>query len=209
MEDSKSVLAKMLDFFRANLLVVTLFLVGLMMLGYGLIALIGSSDSRSDIVFESSNQASGSAEMGKSNITVDVEGGVVKPGVYQLSSPARVQDALIAAGGLSASADRVWVAKNLNLAVKVTDGGKIYIPIIGESSANINQSSVQGQMDTSVMININTASEAQLDSLPGIGPVTAQKIISGRSYGSIDELLSKKIVTSSVFSKIKDKIAVY
>ncbi len=60
-----------------------------------------------------------------------------------------------------------------------------------------------------VLININTASESQLDTLPGIGPVTAQKIIVGRQYGSIDELLSKKVVGAKVFEQLKDKISVY
>ena len=58
-------------------------------------------------------------------------------------------------------------------------------------------------------ININAASEQELDSLPGIGPIYAQKIINGRPYSSIDELLSKKIVGSKVFEEIKEKITVY
>ena len=58
------------------------------------------------------------------------------------------------------------------------------------------------------LININTSSQSQLEILPGIGPVTAQKIILGRPYGSVDELLGKKIVGTKVFDQIKERISV-
>lgn len=145
-------------------------------------------------------------------IQVDVEGAVVHPGVYKLPQNARVQDALIAGGGLSGAADREVVAKSLNLAAKLTDGVKIYVPKVGEtqvlgsSTMEINPSATSGQAG---LININSASLDQLDSLPGIGPVTAQKIINARPFSSVDDMLAKKAVTNSVFQKIKDKITVY
>ena len=110
-----------------------------------------------------------------------------------------------------------YVTKNLNLAIKVTDGTKIYIPKIGETetesitplrSAMQNFGGQAGIM-SNAQININTSSELELDSLPGIGPVTVQKIINSRPYSSIDELLSKKIVGSKVFEEIREKISVY
>jgi DNA uptake protein ComE-like DNA-binding protein len=60
----------------------------------------------------------------------------------------------------------------------------------------------------STLININEASEGQLDTLYGVGPATAQKIIGGRPYSDIQELLTKKIVSRSVFDKIKDRISI-
>jgi competence protein ComEA len=142
-------------------------------------------------------------------ILVDVEGAVVKPGVYKLPVESRIQDGLIAAGGLSAKADREYVAKTLNLAIKLTDGTKIFIPTLGEPTGSEPVLGATTVGATNALINVNTASESQLDSLPGIGPVTAQKIISGRPYGSLDELLSKKIVSAKVYAQIKDKIAIY
>jgi competence protein ComEA len=142
-------------------------------------------------------------------ITVDIEGAVQKPGVYSLSATSRVQDALISAGGLSDKADRSKVSKAMNLAAKLVDGAKIYIPQEGEqamaSSGDSGGQTVLGS-ETSSVININTASESELDSLPGVGPATAAKIIKGRPYSSLEELIQKKILGTKVFSNIKDKI---
>ena len=149
-------------------------------------------------------------------ITVDIEGAVVIPGVYSLPNTSRLKDALIAAGGMSADADRDAVARGLNLAVKITDGAKVYIPKIGETSTTSTVGGGSGtEQNTQVLgtttglININTATSEDLDSLPGIGQVTAQKIIAQRPYNSVEELLSKKVIGNSVFQKIKDKISVY
>src|SRR5258706_10926313 len=110
---------------------------------------------------------------------VDVEGAVVNPGVYKLSQNARVQDGLIAAGGLSAVADREAVAKSLNLAAKLSDGIKIYVPKIGDPSTgsgkNISGSSGNILGAATGLVNINSATADQLDNLSGVGPVPAQK----------------------------------
>jgi competence protein ComEA len=140
-------------------------------------------------------------------ITVDLAGAVLAPGVYELPGSARLTDLLIKAGGLAATADRVWVNTYLNLAQKLTDGQKIYIP------EKIQNSNLKTQSDSpkvkSNQININSASAAELDTLPGVGPARAQAIIANRPYGSIDELLSKAKIPASVFEKIKEQIAVY
>jgi len=145
-------------------------------------------------------------------IFVDVSGAVEKPQVVEVPYDSRVKDVLIAAGGLTPKADRNYVSKSINLAQKVQDGTKIYVPAQGEMvsvsapqvSGNSGQLGIQGNL-----ININEASESELDSLPGVGPVTAQKIISGRPYQEVSELVSKKIVNQSVFDKIRDKVAAY
>lgn len=185
---------------------IALALFGLMFLVYGLIALLGSSSSSNDVVFETSSSATESAKV--KEIIIDVAGAVLKPGVYRLSFDSRVQDALVAAGGLSEAADREWLAKNLNLALKLKDGVKIYIPPL-RSESFAGQASTVGSITTESLININTVSEGELDSLPGIGPVTAQKIINARPYEAIEDLLNKKIVGSKVFEQIKEKITVY
>lgn len=111
---------------------------------------------------------------------------------------------------MDASADRKHIAKNFNLAIKLTDGAKIYVPFVGEavSGGQVLNASSEGII-VGNLININTSSQSQLEALPGIGPVTAGKIIAERPYGSIQELLDKKIVGSKVFGQIKDKISVY
>ncbi|MDZ4209575.1 MAG: ComEA family DNA-binding protein [Candidatus Curtissbacteria bacterium] len=116
----------------------------------------------------------------------------------------RVDDAIKAAGGLSPDAD----STRINLAAKVSDGQKLYIQRVGESvSQSVSGSVGQVAGESVSQININTASESELDKLPGIGPVTAQKIIASRPYSSPEELLSKKVVSSSVYEKIKDLIS--
>jgi competence protein ComEA len=142
-----------------------------------------------------------------SSLFVDLEGAVEKPGLYELPADARVNDVLIRAGGLSAEADRSWCEKNLNLAQKLADGIKIYIPRKGETA---NSGQVAGaSASLSGQININTASAAQLDTLWGIGPSRAQDIIEGRPYQSIEELQANKIIPSNVYERIREKITVY
>ncbi len=198
---------------------IALGLFGLIFLGYGLISSLVPKHENQDILSEAATDESvpKSKPLQAQNLAIDIEGAVLKPGVYKLSKDARVQDALISAGGLSDKADREKVSKGLNLASKVIDGGKIYIPFVGESVSAVSLAQVGGVADSSQsvmgesttgMINVNTASSQELDSLPGVGAVTAGKIISNRPYGSVDELLSKKVVGASVYGKIKDKISI-
>ena len=131
-------------------------------------------------------------------LVVDVAGAVEKPGVYELPNNSRIADALIPAGGLSAMADREAISKTINLAQKITDGSKIYFPFLNEKTSVKNNT-----------ININSASLSELDTLVGVGAITAQKIIDGRPYLNTSDLVSKKILGKVTFDKIKDKLSVY
>ena len=206
--DFEELRTKYSPFLKRNLLALSLGVLGMIFFAYGLIGLFLTNKTASDeIIFESSPEQSSREEK---TIFIDIEGAVVKPGLYNLPINSRIQDALIAAGGLSVSADREYVAKNLNLATKLSDGAKIYILSIGQSVGNSGVLNSYSQLgETAGLVNINTGSQSQLEELPGIGPKTADKIIAGRPYQSVDELLSKKIVGSKVFNQIKDKITVY
>ncbi len=136
-------------------------------------------------------------------LVVHVDGAVVNPGVYKLAVGSRVSDVVEKAGGLSEEADRGKV----NLAAKLTDGQKLLIPNKAQSS-NVKTQNSEEVAGATNLININDASTSQLDTLPGIGIATAGKIISGRPYTDINELVLKKVVTSGVFEKIKDLISV-
>lgn len=140
------------------------------------------------------------------SVWVDIEGAVEKPGVYQLTADSRVNDLLIIAGGLAAAADRDWVIKNLNLAQKLADGVKIYIPRTGEA---VELSGNVAGLTIGSTINLNTASSSQLESLWGIGEKRAEDIINNRPYSSAEELLDKKILPENVYQRIKDQISVY
>ena len=208
--DIEELINRYLPLTKRHWLPLVLGFAGLMLLGYGLIGLLGSSSGSNDVIFEKAQTSESASQSG--NILVDVEGAVVSPGVYNLPKESRAKDALIASGGVSAQADRLWVSKNLNLALKISDGAKIYIPFEGEKQSSPAQSGSTGGSSTVGIggsININSASEKELDTLPGVGLVTAQKIIDSRPYQALEDLVSKKVVSSKVFDNIKDKITLY
>lgn len=140
-------------------------------------------------------------------VKVDVSGAVANPGVYSLKIDSRIEEAIKAAGGIASEADPQYLSKYLNLAQKVTDGMKIYVPFEGEPLSGAGQTS--GGVSGTSVINLNAATLAELDKLPGIGPVSAQKIIDSRPYNSIEELFTKKIVSKAVYEKVKEKVSVY
>jgi competence protein ComEA len=188
------------------------FLVGVILVGLGLF-LFGNKQSLSSPKIEVLESATES--LGENlEVVVEVAGAVEKPGVYRLTKDARIEDALISAGGISADADRLWMEKSLNRAAKLIDGQKIYIPRKDEQISGVSASNLDGYQTISSgqgsgLINVNIASTSQLESLWGIGPVTAQNIIEQRPYSSVEELLTKKILKSNVYERNKDKISVY
>ncbi len=153
----------------------------------------------------------------KNELIAEIAGAVEKPGVYHLPVNSRIEDLLIASGGLSGDAERTWVEKNINRAAKLIDGQKIFIQ--GQNNQSGSQSANSGGGGTTVaqydnstynnLVNINTASIAELDALSGIGQTYAQKITENRPYSNTEELVSRKILPSSTFEKIKDKISTY
>ncbi|MCH7640762.1 SLBB domain-containing protein, partial [Patescibacteria group bacterium] len=110
---------------------ILLFLTGAILIGLGAL-LLNTNRSVSSPKVEVLETSSESKRAGF-EIVVEVVGAVQKPGVYELTSDARVEDALIAAGGISAEADRAWMEKTLNRAARLVDGQKIYIPEVEES----------------------------------------------------------------------------
>src|SRR3989344_717392 len=179
---------------RLRIFILALFFGGIFLfaLGGGLLLFKGGQNDEIQIIATTEDTGD------KTEMVVHIDGAVAKPGVYRLASGARVTDAVSAAGGVTAEADR----SKINLAAKVADGQKIYIPASGEVTSDKGQVTSQ---NTS-LININTASQSQLESLPAIGSVTAQKIIASRPYSSLEDLLTKKVVSGSTFTKIKDLI---
>jgi len=207
--DTQELISKYFPLARKHWLPLSLGILGMMFFAYGLIGLFAANKIGSEeIIFEASSVEQNPVEV--KTIFVDIEGSVVKPGLYKLPQESRIQDAFVAAGGLAAGADREYIAKNFNLATKLTDGAKIYVPSIEEAvdGASVLNASSEG-VAVGSLININTSSQPQLETLSGVGPVTAQKIIAGRPYSSVNELLDGKIVGAKLFDQIKDKISVY
>ena len=191
-------------------LVIGLLIVGLVFFIYALMQFLGKS-SKDDVSFQTQDQSllSGSSSPSSlSEIVVDIEGAVTHPGVYHLNTESRLQDVVTKAGGLVKTSDKEKIAKGLNLAEKLTDGAKVYIPFIGETTtASVGRQTVLGSSTTNNgLINVNTASSEELDSLPGVGSVTAGKMIANRPYTTIQDLVTKKAVGQAAFDKLKDKV---
>lgn len=186
-----------MSYVKQNFLPLALGGLGLLLVLIGIGQMLLNRPKASPLVFEEAK------EKKTQEIMVDIEGAVLNPGVYKLSLDSRIVDVLAAAGGMSEDANRQWVEKNINLAKKASDGVKIYIPRMGEEILSVSAQSDQA----GAVLNINTATISDLESLPGIGPVSAQKIIEGRPYSEIGELLDRKIVGQATFEKIKDKIS--
>lgn len=199
------------DFIYGNRVNIFLFLLGLIMLGSGVLIYQNSQNTSKIEVIENVDEDDESGE-----IFVEIAGAVEKPGVYRLSQTSRVEDLLITSGGLSASADRNWVDRYINRAAKLTDGQKFYIPKVdeqstGKSAENLSDGTsgfLNGEYSRIISVNINTASQIELETLPGIGPVFAQSIIDHRPYSTADELLRKDVLKQYVYEKIKDRVCV-
>lgn len=148
-------------------------------------------------------------------ISVDVSGAVAAPGVYKLKDGSRIEDVVMAAGGFTELVNKEYVSKYLNMAQKLSDGSKVYVPFAGEQvsgsqgSGTVAGTTALSGTSASVKVNINTASQVELEALPDIGATRASKIISERPYKEVEDLLNKKIIGKSVFEKIKDSIVVY
>lgn len=136
-------------------------------------------------------------------LVIDVEGQVANPGVIEVESGISMLEAIQKAGGFTKNADLYYIQKNINLASIVEDRQKIYIPSI-EERTNTSQANSSGE----ALVNINTATSAELDELPGVGPSTAEKIIEARPFDSIDDIKEISGIGDALFEKIKDKITI-
>lgn len=157
--------------------------------------------------------ASADPEASASGLTgeliVDVEGGVAEPGVQHLPPGSRIADAIVAAGGYAPDADLAAIARTLNLAARLADGAQVYVPVTGQAGSRSTQA--PGASAAGGPLNLNQATPEQLDALPGIGPVTVQKIVAARQeqpFTSLDELVSRKVLTTAQLAKIRDQVTV-
>ena len=139
-----------------------------------------------------------------SEVVVDVAGAVRHPGLYRLAQGARVADALRRAGGATRRADLSLV----NLAQLVADGEQVLIPRRGEAAA----AGPTGSSGVSTgPVHLNSATVEQLDTLPGVGPVTAQRIVDYRAkhgaFSSVDELDAIPGIGPARLDQLRDLVA--
>lgn len=173
----------------------------------------------------SNSSNSSKATLSDREIWVDLSGAVNKPGVYQAKSNMRLFNLIEVAGGFSVDADRDFIGRNYNLSIPLSDQQKIYIPSIYDVQNGTiveNQKIIQTQVDQLQVSNITIQNEAQvgisslisinsddlsrLKTLPGVGDVTAQRIIASRPYEEVYSIVEKGVLKQSLFDKIKDRL---
>ncbi len=143
-------------------------------------------------------------------IVVQISGAVPRPGVYALAQGSRVQDAISAAGGFLAEAEKTGI----NLARALEDGEQVDIPYMEGASPVILEgpAATEAPLVSTELININFASQAELESLPGIGPTTAKKIIDYREQNgpflTAEDIINVSGIGPGTYERIKDLITV-
>lgn len=166
-----------------------------------------------------SRKQSGSEVIQKAqNVRVEIAGAINKPGVYILEKGTIVEDLIKKAGGLSdQTLDKDLFTKNINRVEILSDGQKITIPQVSSTSSTVAGASTSKQAtetstNISSKINLNSASLADLDKLPGIGPTYAQRIIDYRNshngFKTIEEIQNVKGIGPKTFEKLKDLISI-
>ena len=178
----------------------------------------------------------GTVDSNSGFFVVDISGAVVNPGVYELEESERLVSAVNKAGGFDSEASLDFVSKNINLSKKVTDEKKLYIPykwdvatcegteivpLIGISETeNLSADVTVGVEDAysggsnvppsevpnTILINVNSASNEELQTLNGIGPKYAQKIVENRPYEDVVDFESKADIPAATIEKIADLI---
>jgi len=179
----------------------------------------GSGSASGDAGTNPAPNPSGAAAASGSLIFVHVLGAVRRPGLFELSTGARVMDAVAAAGGLTETADPAGT----NLARKLSDGEQLYLPQLGEvpagppPAAGGGVGSVRGGASDpsggpAALVNLNTATVADLDTLPRIGPAMAQRILDFRDangpFASVEDLRNVTGIGEKTFEGISALITV-
>ena len=143
-------------------------------------------------------------------ITIYVTGAVNKPGLVKVAEGARAADAINACGGLLPIAD----SEKINLAQNLKDGQQLKVPEKERSNSNVDKSKADMSKNggSGELVNINTADEKALDTLPGIGPAMAKRIIEYREteglFQSIEDIKKIRGIGDAKFEKLKDKICI-
>ena len=197
---------KLADFVKANKDMVIKVAVAAVAVIAAFFVFAPGQDEDKDVNAEIETDAAVAAsEESVASVYVDIGGEVVNPMVAELDEGCRVQDAIEAAGGLTENAD----ISEINRAAFIEDGDKIFIPSLEAAEGDAIEAFGSGGYSDG-KVNINTADSAQLQELNGVGPATADKIISYREengrFKDIEDIKNVSGIGDKTFEKFRDKI---
>lgn len=166
-----------------------------------------TSEPAAPLAFGESTASARASKAPTAELIVDVVGRVRKPGIVSVPKGSRVYQAIEAAGGLKGRVDTA----SLNMARVLTDGEQIVVglePVAAPAAAG----GASPGSPAGAKVNLNTATAEQLDTLPGVGPVTAQAILDWREengrFGSVDDLLDVKGIGDATLAELRDHVSV-
>ncbi len=171
---------------------------------------------RQNKLLPAAEQAKTSTPGSDKKIMVYVSGAVLEPGMYELAPNSRALDAVAAAGGLTETADR----ERVNLARRLKDGNQVNVPSVKQTAARtVTQAKAKEGASASsaakgkaaVRVKLNTATAAELEALPGVGPALAQRIAAyrqGRRFSSVDDLLKVKGIGKAKLERLRPLVEV-
>ncbi|WP_125712742.1 helix-hairpin-helix domain-containing protein [Companilactobacillus kedongensis] len=195
---------KVIKLCRENLAVILLLF---LLLGFGTWSLTHKAQTKVAPVVDNTaiqRKTTPKKELTNKEFVVDIQGAVKSPGVYRLKTGSIVQEAIRLAGGLNENAD----TKQINQAQKVTDQMQIVVPAVGEVSSSTGTSGT----DSKKQVNINTAKVEDFQSVTGIGPKKAEKIIAFReengNFKDLKDLTKVSGIGDKTLESLKDQLTV-
>lgn len=181
--------------------------------------IVGAPDDGSTVVVtaDGADRGQGGPSVGGAAILVDVGGAVRRPGLIELPPGSRLADAIEAAGGYGPAVDVARVAE-LNLAATLADGDKVLVPSRAgggdqgpDGGTGSGTDGMGGSTGAGGAVDLNRATAEELDALPGIGPVTTQKILTARAerpFRTLEELVERKVIGRATLDKLAGLVVV-